>query len=186
MARWRLTAPHYINVPGTEWEYKEVDRSSGKQKRVVFPVPLHLDPDQPGDWNHVIGRDQGEIIVCHAGKGQPGDIEFTTKDLKTPGDPTPDMVPLDEEAKLLTAAMAPKWNRPYEQVEGNSYAEGILDDLTKQIVDLRSSAPAAPIKGMEELLAAMAGMMKQNQELLSAVMQTKAEPKAPVAQPRRA
>ncbi len=174
MSRWRLAAPHYINVPGTEWEYKEVDRSSGKQKRVVFPVPLHLDPDQPGDWNHVEGRDQGMIIVCHKDKGEPKDIVFI-------GDPTPDMVPLDEEAKLLTAAMAPKWNRPYEEVQGNSYAEGILDDLTKQIVDLRSTQTVAPMKGMEELLAAMAGMMKQNQELLGVLVEAKTEPKAPVA-----
>src|ERR1017187_580847 len=64
MARWRLAAPHYLNVEGTSWEYKEVDRTSGRQKRTIFPVPLHLDPDNPGDWNIVRGKDDGEIIVA--------------------------------------------------------------------------------------------------------------------------
>lgn len=179
MARWRLAAPHYINVPGTEWEYKEVDRSTGKQKRVVFPVPLHLDPDQPGDWNHRNGQFEGEIVVCHEGKGDAKDIVFVDKDGR-PGDPTPDMVPLDEEAKRLTAAMAPKWNRPFEQTEGNSYAEGILDDLTKEIASLRSSqSTAAPMQGMNELLAAMSAMMKQNQELLARLAPLASEPEAP-------
>ena len=171
MARWRLTASHYINVPGTEWEYKEVDRKTGKQKTRKFPVPQLLNPDDPSDWNYRHNQDEGEIIVCHDGKGEPRDIVFL-------GDPTPDMIPLDAEAKELTAAMAPKWNRPFEKIEGNSYADDILDDLTKQVADVRASQTTGGMpKGLEELLTAMGAMMKQNQEIMTQLVESKTEPK---------
>jgi hypothetical protein len=124
MARWKLNAPHYLNVAGTTWEYKEVDRSTGKQIRKTFDVPTLLEPENPGDWNYVTGKDQGEIIVSDGKNAEPKDIIFA-------GKPTPDMVPLDDEARAITAAMGSKWNRTFEQTTGNSYAEGILDDLTK-------------------------------------------------------
>src|ERR1700690_2128608 len=101
MARWRLAGPHYLNVEGSTWEYKEVDRTTGKQKRTLFPVPQLLDPDNPGDWNHVRGKDDGEIIVAD-GRG-----EVNAKDIIFSGEPTPDMVPLDDDAKAITAKMAP-------------------------------------------------------------------------------
>ena len=31
MARWRLTDAHYLAVEGTEWEYKEQNRETGRQ-----------------------------------------------------------------------------------------------------------------------------------------------------------
>lgn len=173
MARWRLAAPHYLNtIPPTTWEYKEIDRSTGKQVRRVYDVPLLMDPDQPGDWNHRDG-DMGSIIVCHEGKGEARDQIFV-------GEPTPDMVPLDEEAKAISASFAKKWKHPIESLEG-SFAERLLDDLQKQVADVRAQAPA-PQEGMTELLTAMTAMMKQNQQVLDALLQTK----APAAVARRA
>lgn len=175
MARWRLAAPHYLNVEGTSWEYKEVDRTTGKQKRTMFPVPLHLDPDNPADWTHVYGKDSGEIVVAQGKTDDSKAIIFI-------GKPTPDMVPLDDEAKALSASMAPEWKHPIESLDG-SYADAMMKDMQVELADVRSKAGSTQIEGMTELLTAMTAMMKQNQDLLAAVIagQTKpseAEPKA--------
>lgn len=162
MARWRLVAPHYLNVPGIEWEYKEVDRTTGRPKRATFAVPLLLDPSQPSDWNYQHGRDEGEIIVCLEGRGQPRDIIFE-------GDPTPDMVPLDDEAQELSAAFATKWKHPIESLEG-SYADKLLDGLQSELAKVQAATNRpAQVEGMAELLAAMTSVMKQNAELLAAL-----------------
>lgn len=161
MARWRLTAPHYLQVPGTEWEYKEVDRITGKPVRRTFAVPTLIDPNQPGDWTHRNG-DQGEVIVCQ-GNGDARDIKFV-------GEPTPDMMPLDDEAKAISAKFAAKWKHPIESLP-NSYSEVVLDDLQKEVAKARA-AQSSPqkIEGVEEILAAMAAMMKQNQELIKTLV----------------
>ena len=162
MARWRLAGPHYLNVEGSTWEYKEVDRTTGKQKRTLFPVPQLLDPDNPGDWNHVRGKDDGEIIVAD-GRG-----EVNAKDIIFSGEPTPDMVPLDDDAKAITAKMAPKWKHPIESLTG-TYADMMMKDLGEQIQEVRAQGAAAPVEGMTELLTAMKAMMKQNQELIASL-----------------
>lgn len=123
MARWKLTAAHYLNVPGTEWEHKETSRETGKQVRKIYPVPMHLDPKADSDWNYRphMGED-GEIIVCYEGKGQPKDIVFE-------GLPTPDMEPLDEEARILSSRI-PQKAKEYEHL---SMGEGVLEGIMKQI-----------------------------------------------------
>lgn len=180
MARWRLAAPHYINVPGVEWEYKEVDRTSGRPKRTLFKVPALLDPDSPSDWNYVYSKDgfgkpdTGEIIVANK------ESEQYPKDIMYVGDPTPDMVPLDDEAKAISAKMAPKWKHPIESLEG-TYADAMMKDLSEQVDEVRTRTVAAPMEGMTELLTAMTAMMKQNQDILGALVASKAteaEPKA--------
>ena len=172
MARWRLAAPHYLNVEGTSWEYKEVDRTTGRNKRTVFPVPLHLDPDNPADWNYVYGKDSGEIIVADKQGDFPKDIVFV-------GEPTPDMVPLDDEAKAITASLAPKWKHPIETLSG-TYADAMLRDMSEEMEAIRAQGASAKVEGMTELLTAMTAMMKQNQEMMAALLagRTEAEPKA--------
>jgi len=132
MARWRLTQAHYLNVPGTEWEYKETDRTSGRQGRKVFQVPLFLNPADPADCN----RD-GEINVCHADKGKPGDIVFV-------GEPTPDMEPLDEEAEAISKACEPKWQHPIESLGGQGYSQSLLSSFEKQLTDMLRQMPTTP------------------------------------------
>src|SRR5260370_20903891 len=126
MARWKLVTEHYLNVPGTEWEYKETSRETGRQVRRVFPVPLHLDPNENNIADH---NYPGEIIVCHVGKGQGRDIEFV-------GPPTPDMQPLDDEAKAISAKLP---QRNQDALYMNSYADGILEGFLKQIANLQSN-----------------------------------------------
>ncbi len=165
MARWRLAAPHYLNVPDTFWEYKEVDRTTGKQKRVQFPVPALLDPSQPGDWNYRHNADEGEIIVCQPGKGLPKDIEFE-------GEPTPDMVPMDDEAQVISASFAKKWKHPIESLPG-TYADSLLNTLQEEVAEVRAKGASAQVEGMTELLTAMTAMMKQNQDILAALVASK-------------
>ena len=172
MARWRLAAPHYLNVAGNEWEYKEVDRTTGRQKRTMFPVPTLLDPDNPGDWNYVYGKDSGEIIVADKASDN-------TKDIVFEGSPTPDMVPLDDEAKAITEAMRPAWKHPIESLT-TTYADAMLKDLSMQVEDVRTKSGSTQVEGMSELLTALTAMMKQNQDILGllAAKATEPEPKA--------
>lgn len=120
MARWRLMQPHYINVPGTEWEYKEVDRTSGRQARKVFEVPLYLSPNEVSDHNY-----PGEVVVAQGPSAQAKDYIFL-------GEPTPDMEPLDDEAKKISAACAPKWKHPIESLSGN-FGASLISNFEKQI-----------------------------------------------------
>lgn len=163
MARWRLAAPHYLNVSGTQWQYTEVDRNTGKQKRTLFEVPLLLDPNQPSDWNYKHNQDEGEIIVSNGGTSESRDIIFS-------GDPTADMIPLDDEAKAISSAMAPKWaNHPIESLK-TTYSDAILSDLQIELAKVQSQSSSTKVEGMQELLGAIASMMKQNQDILSALV----------------
>ena len=165
MARWKLLASHYLNVPGTEWEYKEVNRVTGRPQVKKFPVPLLLDVTQFADCNY---RNEmtgdGEIVVCYAGKGLDKDIIFE-------GEPTPDLLPLDDEAKAISETFADKWHHPIESLEANgpSYSEQLLDRLQNEVADVRSKTTSAQVEGMSELLTAMTAMMKQNQDMLQLI-----------------
>lgn len=171
MARWRLAAAHYLNTGDTKWEYSEVDRTTGRPKRTQFDVPRMLNPEDPGDWNYVYSKDgfgkpdTGEIIVAQ-GTHEPRDIVFI-------GEPTPDMVPLDDEAKAITAKYAHKWKHPIESLTG-TYADEMMKDLSAQLEEVRAASAPAPVEGMTELLTAMTAMMKQNQEMMAALVAAKA------------
>src|SRR5215831_19089147 len=163
MARWKLMAGHYINVPGTEWEHKETSRETGRQVRKVYAVPRHLDPKAPEDWNNwPMGRhDDGEIIVCHVGKGQPRDIEFT-------GPPTQDMEPLDDEARAISARI-PKKKDGFEHM---TMSEGVLEDLMRQLSQAIAGAPQQAVsvssvdqKQFDELKAMVTRLAEQNAAL---------------------
>lgn len=152
MARWRLTAAHYLNVPGTEVEFKETNRETGKQARKVYPVPAHLDPDYPPDQNY-----PGEIIVAHEGKSQGRDIIFV-------GPPTPDMEPLDEEAKAISTSLAATWKHPIESLpaNGEDYGSKLMAMFEKQIREA-GQVPNASTAGIDP--SAFAELQKQVQEL---------------------
>lgn len=165
MARWKLATPHYLNVAGEEWEYIENDRKTGRPQRRKFPVPRMLDPADPTSWTSRWGttdNEDGEIIVCHEGKGASSDITFF-------GDPTPDMVPMDDEAKALSKTFADKWNCKPETMSADGFSQSLVNKLQAQM-DMVATPPAAPAyEGMGELLAAMTAMVKSNVQVAEAM-----------------
>lgn len=137
MARWKLTAAHYLPVPGNEWEQKEIDQQTGKQARKVYIVPMYLDPKDKADLNYPAD----DMIVVAQGAHLPRDIIFT-------GDPTPDMEPLDEEAEKITAKRKPYWSHPIDDLpgSGHSYAEARMQEFEGQIAAIiaKQATPRAP------------------------------------------
>jgi hypothetical protein len=165
MARWKLLQPHHLNVPGTEWEYNETDRKTNKPKRTRFPVPLYLNPLSPDDWNYG-DKDDGDIIVAHdnANAGE--------RDYLFVGDPTPDMEPLDDEARAISDSFRGRWgDGPIEGLPAQGgYSQSLLDSVQKEFADAvagQSKASQAQADQMKDVLSSMAAMMKQNQDLLA-------------------
>lgn len=174
MARWRLTAKHYLNVPDMEWEYKETT-AEGRQHRKIFIVPRYLNPDDPSDWTE--GND---CVVCLEGKGHRKDIVFL-------GDPTPDMEPLDPEAEEISNSLRPSWQHPIDSLPGQGveYGDMLLEKLTAQIDALASgralpntSAAQVSVDQFAALQAQVAQLTEMNARLLEQMAATQAEPKA--------
>ena len=164
MARWKLVESHYLNCGDTVWEYKETDRSTGRERRKQLPVPRHLDINDPSDWTWREGnRDNqiGEIIVCSPDKGQPGDIEFF-------GDPTPGMVPVDDEAREISGSFAELWRYKPETAE-TTFSQSMFDKVMAERAELEAKPQTVEIAGLTDLVGAFAAMAKQNQELITAL-----------------
>jgi len=157
MARWKLTAPHYLNVPGTEFEYKEVSRETGKQAIKKFPVPLLLNPEDPGDNNY-----PGETIVCHAGKGQrEANQIIRNTDLVFAGPPTPEMEPLDDEARKISDNLRPGWSHPIESLPG-TFDQSLINRFEREMQTLSEAQTQAVTKDeLAELKAQIAALTKK-------------------------
>jgi hypothetical protein len=139
MARWKLLASHYLNVPGTEWEQRETSRETGKEVRKRYFIPRLLNIEDPGDWTEKYRNDLGQvfggdIIVCFAGRGQPKDIVFE-------GLPTPDMEPLDEEAEAISAQYRDGWVHPIESLpaQGDTYGAALIAKM-EQVMSMMIQA----------------------------------------------
>lgn len=158
MARWKLMAPHYLNVPGEEWEYTENDRTTGRPKRFKFAVPRHLDIRDPSCWTNRWGskdNEDGEIIVCHEGKGDPKDIVFI-------GDPTPDMTPVDEEAAAISAQFESRWN--FKPEGFGDYSQSLVDKFQIELAE--ANARPVEVPGMSDLVSAINNLVQTNQKVL--------------------
>jgi len=157
MARWKLTAPHYLGVPGTEWEQKETNQQTGKQARKVYKVPMYLDPKDTADCNY-----PGEIIVAHGyKKHERQDILFENAN-GSPGDPSPDMEPLDEEAEAISAKFRKRWTNPIEDLPatGMSYADSRIQEFEGQIAALMAKVPTRQDPVVANLQAEVARLTK--------------------------
>jgi hypothetical protein len=160
--RWRLTAPHYLNVPelpdGTkvEWEHKETARESGRTVRKLYGVPILLDPKDAADHNY-----PGEIIVCH-------DVEGAHKlrmDYAFIGEPTQEMEPLNAEAEAITESLRDKWINPVESLPSNmsddetAFMERMMAAFSK-VAEARVPVPntAVPREQYDALLERVAAL----------------------------
>lgn len=169
MARWKLRAPHYLMIPGTEYEYKEVDRATGRQMRMVNKVPRFLDPKDPQDWTH---RQDEAIIVCHGTSTDGRDLTFE-------GPPTPDMDPIDDEAKKISASYS--WKTPTDNDGAVSYGEMLVEKFLAQQAEIVAKQSAAQsispgMVGMDkfvELQDRMATIMEQQGKMMEALLSDK-------------
>lgn len=161
MARWKLTAPHYLMTdPPTEWEHKETSRETGRQSRVIYNVPRLLNPDDPSDYNY-----PDEIIVCNGSNPQGRDIIFI-------GDPTPDMEPLDAEAKAITKKFidSGRWQRQTEgEVFGEALIKQFMAEIAKASIGQAVAVPSIDAKAFADLQSQVKELMEQNAKLQAQV-----------------
>jgi hypothetical protein len=144
MAVWRLNTPHYLNVPGTEYEYTEVSRD-GRQGRSRWQVPRYLNPDDPADQTPF---NSGQTFVCTERNPQyPGAILFI-------GEPTPDMEPIDEEAHRISDSFRGKWKHPVDSLPGN-FSSLLIQDLERQMSETLRSQSAPQAVSAEQVTALM-------------------------------
>lgn len=174
--RWQLMQPHHLNVPGTEWEYTETSRD-GKPIRHKFNVPALLDPRDPADHNY---RDVG-IIVAHAPSDEgPKDIIFV-------GEPTPDMMPLNDEARAITKQLEPKWLKTVADIPGVDLADRLMAVFQAQAMNVQQGqAPNGSVTGVSQeafnaLQSQFQELLKQNTALLAALVGSNGA--AAIAQP---
>lgn len=178
MARWKLMTGHYLNCGTTEWEYMELDQSTGEQVRKRFKVPRLLDPLDPKCWNYSWGpkdRVTGEIIVALEGKGQP-------KDYIIDCEPTPDMTPLDDEAKTISASLEKKWSYKPDS-EGGSFADTMINQFHDKMADLQTKPVEIP--GLSDLVKALTASVAQNQQLIESLIAQRPATPAPAPATRR-
>ena len=162
MARWKLLTCMYLNTAdGTEWEYREIDGATGREVRKRRRVPRYLDINDPGDWTNRFGDvgisrggsspdGQGEIIVCWEGRGKPSDVVFL-------GDPTPDMSPVDDEAKEISASFADRWRYKPDTDDG-SYTQSQISRIAAQAQD---RIEKVEVEGLAELIAAIGTLVER-------------------------
>lgn len=184
MARWKLTEAHYLKVPGTNWEYNSIDRRTGRPKREIFNVPLQLDPKSIDDLTKhgqpdptFPSRDVEDYIIVVS------DVQGTNlRDVVFDGKPTPGMLPLDDEAKAITAECAKGLWDPTpgtdDDAQRASFSNKVIDTLMGQMNTLKDEVHKAPqIEGVSELMGMIGAMMKQNQEIMTTLVKQSTEGK---------
>src|SRR6267154_1733519 len=165
MARWKLTAKHYLEAlqfgQPSEWQREEINVQTGRAFRKTYPVPMYIDPDDP----FCINRTVGYCVIATKGSALPGDLEV--KNFK----PTPDMEPLDEEARQLSEAERPHWINPIDGLSptmGEDFANQLLAALQQQMnkSQVGSAGSSAEVSNLSALVAAQ---QKQIEALINAL-----------------
>lgn len=174
MARWKVTAKHYIHAEQygqpSEWERTEMNIDTGRNFRKLYKVPMLIDPEDPG----CINKHEGICVVARKGTDHPGDIVFF-------GPPTADMEPLDEEARKETEAERPKWKSPIDGLEmtiGEDFGKKMLEILERQLDAATRSQSSVSLKStsseeVQSLKDIVTAQQKQIEQLLQAVVGTK-------------
>lgn len=176
MARWRVTAKHYINAKqfgeDTTWVREETNRDTGRAFRRTFAVPLYIDPEDP----ICINRNTGFCVVATEGSEMPGDIIIL-------GPPTPDMEPLDGEAGAITKTESVKWKDPINSLPisiGDDFGNQLLAMLTSQFNTV-ANAPGISLKGASnDEVAELRKMVLALQEQLAKPASVSAAPEEPL------
>jgi len=165
MARWRLTAKHYINATRygepTQWVREETSRETGRVNRKTYNVPMYLDPDSPADCNY-----PGEIIVSTQRGSLREDIVVADNFI-----PTRDMEPLDDEAREISERSRkgadPMGIEAFPNQGGETYSDTLLRKLTDQLESAMRGAPVAnpPNDELKKMKEDIARLMDANSKL---------------------
>ncbi|MDE2106425.1 MAG: hypothetical protein KGL39_54925 [Patescibacteria group bacterium] len=169
MARWRLTASHYLNVPGCTYTREEQDRETGETAKFTYEVPMLLDIRSPPRRY----SQDGNIFVTDKPGGNPRDVVFL-------GPPTPDMEPQDDEARAISAKQS--WQNPMGEGAFPStgdvvYADALTQKFERMIIEITNkiapSAPALSGAGIDpdafaELQKQVAALIEKNAQLENA------------------
>lgn len=156
MAIWKLLQPHYLNVEQVdefepvEYMYQEQDQETGRMRRKTWPVPMYLPAetfvsDQANPHNYIVFK----------------------------GDPTPDMMPMDEAAREISKRFEGKWKNAIESLPANGdFSASLIRGFEKQIDALIRSKGDEPVqntsgKGVDP--TQFAAMQKQIEELTKAL-----------------
>lgn len=126
MARWELTDTHYIHghYPGeddTAWQFTETNMETGRVARKLFTVPRLLD--------------KGTIVS--QGERNPREFEFK-------GPPTPEMLPLDDDAEAISTQHRSKWMAPMDgfPTQGpGGFNDAVLQRLTDALDNISRNQP---------------------------------------------
>lgn len=163
MARWKLMNAHYIHCLKTEWEYQETG-PGGEPIRKRFLVPRLLDPRDPKCFTNRWGTKddpEGEIIVCYSGKGEKSDIVIECE-------PTPDMMPVDDEAKEISAKFTEKWKYKPD-IETQTFSQSMIDMFQEKQAELQSKPQQVEVAGLAELVAALTVSTQQTAEMVKSL-----------------
>jgi len=164
MARWKLTAAHYLSVPGTKYRHRETDSTTGEEAEQDFLVPRHLDPKDPPIQSR---RLSNGIIYVHQGSGKVnGDFTFE-------GPPTPDMEPMDDEAREISESYADQWKHPIESLGGEDYGTAVvLRQLEVMMREVLAGRPGGAVstggvstEDFNALKAQVEALINQNAQL---------------------
>lgn len=200
MAKWRLVHDHYLNVSADQYgekidyEYAETDAQTNRIRRRSWAVPMFIPRDS-------IVTNKQEDFDAYNGDVNHRPIVFL-------GDPTPDMMPVDEEATKISATFQAKWKHAIESLSGTmgggDFSASLIAGLEKMMdqAAVRNGQASAVVPNVSTAgvdPAAFAQMQKQMQELMDLNMKLLAEkaeatapvpaavtqPKAPAAAERR-
>jgi hypothetical protein len=166
MARWRVTAKHYVLAKQfgeeTTWVREETNRDTGRAFRRTFTVPLYIDPEDP----ICINKNTGYCVVATEGSEMPGDITLLSPC-------TPDMEPLDDDARKITATETPKWKDPINSLPisiGDDFGNQLLAMLTSQFNTVANN-PSVSLKGASgDQIAKLEAMLLAQQEQIAKLL----------------
>lgn len=126
MAKWELTDNHYIHghYPGedkTSWQFEETNRDTGRVARKLFTVPAYLEKG----------------IVVSQGERNPREFEFV-------GPPTPEMLPLDDEAQAISDKEQARagWGHAINDLPGQGgFNEALLQKMNDALEAIARNQP---------------------------------------------
>lgn len=162
MAKWKLTTDHYLNVihdnfgEKINYEYSETDSQTNRIRRRQWDVPMFIPKDS-------LVTNSLDDFNAYTGDSRMAPIVFK-------GDPTPDMFPVDDEARAISEKFQPQWRRAIEdlptRIEGDFSASLIagFEKLISQAAANKESAPNISGKGVDP--EAFRKMQEQMQELM--------------------